>query len=108
MGRACRPSLERGPQVTPDQVCSPLQLPCRWWSVYNKDNVYAPPMGMAWPRPVSGAALTPGPREASASLLPLFCRHLQEPPWPNPILFMRRQRKQLLLFCLSLSTPGPH
>ncbi|CAI9173469.1 unnamed protein product [Rangifer tarandus platyrhynchus] len=58
---------------------------------------------------LAGTALTPGPREASGLPPPsLFCRHLQEPPWPNPILFMRRQRKQLLLFRLSLSTPGPH
>lgn len=57
---------------------------------------------------LTGTAFTPGPTEASGlSPPPLFCRHLQEPPWPNPVLFMRRQGKQLLLFEPLQPRPSP-
>lgn len=85
------PALQIGPRAGAGRgltKCVPL---CSFAAARTAPVPPAPPP-QGW-RPLQG------PRRPLASFIPaLLCSHLHNLPWPNPVLFIRRQQKQLFFF----------
>lgn len=100
-----------GAQVTPGQVCSPLQLPCQS-SGYSKDSTHAlQPRLWAWPGPDQSRrdGIHSGPH---GGLWPPSSHFVLQTPagtsLAKPHSLYEKTRKAAPPLCLSLSSRGPH